>query len=89
MDKSCFLAGAITKSNLQNATKAKRFITCSFENRRCDSFTKLLNCSEFLFSFLFLFHKMAPHGTVSHEIFHAVEEKANNVDSTLIQNEYK
>ena len=29
---------------------------------------KLLNHSELLFSFLFSFHRMAPNGTVSHEI---------------------
>ena len=48
-----------------NCSKPKHCVLSEFSSNTNSK--KLLNYSEFLFSFAFQFYKMAPNGTVSHE----------------------
>ena len=79
MGKNCFSTDDVIQSNLPDAKKIKRFISHTIDSRWTKltvsntALKKLLNHSEFLFSFLFSFHKMAPNGAVSHEIVCLVE----------------
>ena len=74
MGKNWFSADDVIQLNLQNAKKITPFISHTVDSRWTKfalfsdtTLQKILNRSEFLFSFLFLPHKMAPNGTVSHE----------------------